>query len=249
MSSNKPVLADHRRKGKRLVPPLLQLGPFTDTPWRYEGFPECLWLGLLIEQTGPKESLDFLLSYGNVVAGLSSAKPKPFIVLMSEVQRLSESEKAAIRGAMSLNGLRRFVVDRMGSFLSIYPSCPISFLFDTEEIPANFDPEFLKTLTRVAGEFMDKRSKLSTWAHGHIIALAFRLGFLKIARGISLGNLPALESYPVTEESQKVAASVRAAGGMIIQQRLESVPKTWRDYFWMRNRSISRCLFPGENNE
>lgn len=41
------VLLDHKKVGKRFVPPLLQLGPLGEIKWIDCILPELLWLGLL----------------------------------------------------------------------------------------------------------------------------------------------------------------------------------------------------------
>ena len=41
------MLESHKRIGKRLVPPLSEIGPWKEVSWVDEVLPELLWIGLL----------------------------------------------------------------------------------------------------------------------------------------------------------------------------------------------------------
>ena len=53
------VLGDHKRIGKRFIPPFLyQLGSLSEISWVNEIMPEILWIGLLIEHFGYQRGVE-----------------------------------------------------------------------------------------------------------------------------------------------------------------------------------------------
>ena len=67
----KQVLSDHKRVGKRFIPPLLQVAPFHDLSWVDCTLPELLWLGLLNNRYGLKRGSDLGLSLAKAAAEAS----------------------------------------------------------------------------------------------------------------------------------------------------------------------------------
>jgi hypothetical protein len=62
MKKQHGVLSDHKRIGKRFIPPLLQLQAFTEVSWRDQGLPELLWIGLLNDEYGHSKGTELALA-------------------------------------------------------------------------------------------------------------------------------------------------------------------------------------------
>jgi hypothetical protein len=72
------------------------------------------------------------------------------------------------------------------------------------------------------------------------VYIAFVTGKLQVARGLSLANFPAIEKYPETEESRRVASGVRMVVNMFIGMARQS-PNDWQKYFWNRGLELARA--------
>jgi hypothetical protein len=72
------------------------------------------------------------------------------------------------------------------------------------------------------------------------VYIAFVTGKLQVAPGLSLANFPAIEKYPETEESRRVASGVRMAVNMFIGMAEQS-PNDWQKYFWNRGLELEPC--------
>jgi hypothetical protein len=58
-----------------------------------------------------------------------------------------------------------------------------------------------------------------------------------------LANFPEIERYPNTEESKKIAVSIRMNAGILLHSD-EKLSTEWCDYFWNRGLEISKCSPP-----
>ena len=84
----------------------------------------------------------------------------------------------------------------------------------------------------------DRESRKAIFVQATAVHISVTNGFLKVAPGISLGNLNAVLEYPETEESLKVAASVRSAVTFLIGKEVSS---GWADSFWRQGRILTPC--------
>ena len=60
MNKKPRVLSDHKRVGKKFIPPLIaELGPISEVRWINDLVPELVWLALLSERYGLEVGADF----------------------------------------------------------------------------------------------------------------------------------------------------------------------------------------------
>jgi len=58
----KPVLLDHQRIGKRLIPPLMQGIKYQEISWGKQFIPELIWLGLINDRYGYLKGAELALA-------------------------------------------------------------------------------------------------------------------------------------------------------------------------------------------
>ena len=80
------VLSDHRRVGKRYVPPFLSLGPIEEISWAELIVPELIWLPLLIDAHGMERSAHLVSILSKVVLKNLLAPPKPWLGAVSSYE-------------------------------------------------------------------------------------------------------------------------------------------------------------------
>ena len=86
----------------------------------------------------------------------------------------------------------------------------------------------------------DKVDKPAMFMQANGVYIAFMTGKLRVAKGLSLANFPAIEKYPDTEESRRVASGVRAVISMAIGMA-DKLPNDWPTYFWNRGLELEPC--------
>jgi hypothetical protein len=55
------ILSDHRKVGKKFIPPMLDIGVFKDANWKEFILPELLWIALLNEKHGLRDGAELCL--------------------------------------------------------------------------------------------------------------------------------------------------------------------------------------------
>ena len=88
-------------------------------------------------------------------------------------------------------------------------------------------------------ELADRGSKQSTFMQATAVYVYFLNDKLKVTSSSALADFTAIEDYPDTEASLKVAASVRATITGITN--IPDQPGDWQNYFWNRGRSLGQC--------
>jgi len=243
----KSVLSDHKRIGKRFVPPFMQIGDFHDISWKWITLPELLWLGLLNYTCGLKQGSELALLLANTSVQVSKSQPQKWYAPMSSYTLLTEAHKADIlktlRSVGSLDSLRK----PLTPLVAFYPECPVAFLFE-DKLPTVEDSTMkLGTYKDFLAEMYAKYDSLATLAQANAVYIAFATGMLKVVKGSSLANFPAIADFPNTKQSKRVAASIYASIssfiGAFLDQNFQGKQSDWSAYFWNRGLEIEPCVY------
>ena len=72
--------------------------------------------------------------------------------------------------------------------------------------------------------------------------LAFDAGRLKVSAGLALADFPRIEDYPNTEQSERIAGSIRATiNQMFGDTDLLASESDWPTKFWNRGLELEPC--------
>lgn len=249
----KQVLSDHKRVGKRFIPPLLQVAPFHDLSWVNCTLPELLWLGLLNNRYGLKRGSDLGLSLAKAAAEANVHSIGRWYAPTSAYSLLTEQQKIAVLDALKSTGDLAPLKSALASLVVLYPECPFVFLFEAELPIIADNQQVLTEFKTFLTTFFNKYDPPGTLAQANAIYIAFVTGILKVVEGVSLSNFPAVADYPQTDESRQVGASVHASISAFFSFFLEenSYEKhtPWSRYFWNRGLELEPCAFEGADAE
>lgn len=240
----KKILHDHKKKGRKLVPPFVHsMGNITPVRWLDNLLPEIFWLGLLAKQYGEKDAADLALKLSTVTNEIIQPEMAYSFNFISEYSLVTTTHSLKIlekvgkeKSELILNGLWPLVF--------FYPMCPLKVLFPetwNEGINKNSSLDLLK---EVAELLSDRREKFATFVQTTSYYLGIMSGKVRIAAGLPSADfdLNEIEHYPDTEQSRKIASSVRAhmngLGGIVLDNQSH---KDWAKYFWNRGFEISPC--------
>jgi hypothetical protein len=230
----KAVLADHKRVGKRFIPPMAQLG-LSDVKWVESLAPEFLWIALLHEHLG--------FARGAEVARLVAESVKAtdpsigWCAAMSSFTQLTENARPSFLSAIEQHGIAEELAVALGALHVHYPSHPLAFALRDGATGE------LSSLKRVVASLLQSRADVEAMrTQASAVYVAFTGGWLKLRAESALADFPEVERYPTTDKSQLVASSVRAAlNGLTIQ-----MPRSdWPRYFWNRGLELEPCTPPG----
>lgn len=234
-----PVLADHRQVGKKFIPPFVaQLGPIGEVRWVNDLVPELLWVGLLNDEHGLKTGADLTLRLAKAAVRVRASETREWFAVASAYTRLDQSQRTAVRADLESSGVLEPIRIALQPLKDFYPNCPLNFLFDGATSEGDGSLERLKNVVSV---MFDRWNIPTTFVQANAVYIAFVTDILKVAKGLALANFPAIEQFPQTEESQKVAASTRATVSSMYMQFKDDDSETWIASFWARGLELERC--------
>jgi len=243
----KRVLSDHRRIGKKLIPPLLQrFSNFHETSWIRRIVPELLWIGLLQERE-LKRGIDLSLTLAKAASDVAPLTLPRWYGTASSFSGLTDDHGESIREALASRGDLFEMQKSLHPLVSCYPESPLRLLFgaDVGE-PATGELDLLR---RVLVEMFDRRTSSAIFTQATFIYLAFVLGGLKVAEGLALADFPKVMDYPHTERSRQVAAAVRSSVQFFFGPPAYDPASSWPGYFWNRGLELEPCIFERSSDE
>jgi hypothetical protein len=241
-TQKKRVLADHRKHGKKLIPPYVAiLGRPDNVSWINTIIPEVLWIGLLHETFGRVEGTALALKLARLADRSVGGSGASFFAATSDFSKLNVDEKTAIISGLAFSKELDRLRIALLPLLHFYPTCPFNFL-STQENPS--DPSFgLDCLKRVLFDLFDKRLRRTVLVQATVVYIAFVLERLKVVKGLTLARFPEVENYPDTEISKRVASAIRVAVLSFFGPARKDMPSTWSIEFWNRGIEIEPCQF------
>jgi len=241
-AQRKPLLSDHKRVGKKLVPPLLQYPNIHLSSWIDTGLPQTIWLAVLHDRLGQvrgtQSALDFCKAAINVA-------PNHGYSLVTDFARLDAEAGARIQAELGSELLAR-LRNALQPFVNLYPQCPLAVVAGVQPRTGSLeqDVEWFKTLL---AQMFDKTSRHSTLALATSVYVLMGQGRMFIDPNSMLARLSEIEAYPETEVSRLIASSVRATVNSFV--RPEDASAVWPHYFWTRGFELEDCYFITEDED
>lgn len=236
------LLGDHKKVGKRLIPPLLQDNKFEFVSWKKFFIPEFLWLGLLIAKFGYLDGLGLALLLSNtaIKTNLDNGLPKLFVSI-SSFDTLSVEQKNEMVKILRESGRISLFNSAFRVFIHFYPKCPLNFLFQKDEVLQSNNVSDLSELKVVLNSLFDRGGVESTFVQAGVIYISIMTDILKLQPDSLLLQLPCVQDYPNTDESQIVASLIRATINGVVGDEFSNNPSSWPIYFWNRGFELESC--------
>ena len=235
--SGQRVLRGYRRVGKRFIPPFLQHMNLAENRWMDDRVPELIWIALLIQVFGLKRGTEIALILAKSAAKCAQSTQKAFAAASDYTMFKNEWGD---RLCLELKAARVLEEARMGlsALIDHYPEFPLSFLGNPESMAESTPASTLDDLGKTIASISDREGYAGTFAQATVVCIYFANDQLKVPPNTGLANFPAIEEYPMTDESQWVAASVRSAVTGLLTR---GVSPDWRNSFWNQGRSLGSC--------
>jgi len=243
---NKPILSDHKKVGSRFIPPLLQLSNIELSRWVNSSLPELIWIGLLEHTHGMKQAADLTISLAQTAVEVGNHPPKRWYAPATAYSLLSiEQQNQVVKKLETANNLHPFKV-ALSSLITLYPECPLKFLFQNEGIQLEDKDDALNEYKEFLNEYSNKYDRVATLAQANAVYIAFVTDILKVERGVSaLEDFPDIAAFPNTEKSKRVAASlypvINVLMGIFLTENGYSHYSPWSRYFWNRGLQLDHC--------
>lgn len=230
----KPILENHKKEGKKLIPPLLS---FNMQPRSYiqDSIPEIIWIAVIIKKEGLELGTNLGVEFVKIVNSCIVKDKLPYFT--SWYSSLSDDEVKIVIKKLKENNIYDVMKKDLQDFLNVYTESPFSKIFKSErQTKANVN--FIKS---IINELFDKRSWLSTFSLGNIMYFIHTLGKLHVVENSPLAEFPKLVDYPNTEISKMIASSVRATSNILLSsEKLKN--EKWISEFWNQGFKLEPCI-------
>lgn len=238
------VLTDHKKIGKRFVPPLLASTTFVPTSWSRLSAPELLWITML-------EGEDFFSGYELALALVATtsgiAGGEKWYYTVSAFSSLTPDQASSIRSRLGDLGALGDIQKALAPLVRLYPVCPLAFLWKDGPSPAE-PAEDLMIIKSALGTILDKYRKETLLAQVTVIRSAFALDKIGVGPEVLLlprlaesGGMEELLRFPETEESKQLASVVFSWIPIIFAEPIYDRSAPWPAYFWNRGLELESC--------
>ena len=231
------VLRDYRQEGKRFIPPFLQHMRLKESRWMDDRVPELVWIALLIKAFGLKDGTAVAANVARAAAKCDQTSERAFAAT-SDYGELTDENKRCLRSALNADGMLDKVRRGLAALIRHYTEFPLAFLAERDEASQDDSGSTLDDLKATIDHISDRESPAAIFAQAGVVYIFFINDRLKVSPSSSLANFPAVEDYPLTDESRIVAASVRSVVTGLLTR---DIPSDWRNSFWNQGRCLGPC--------
>ena len=234
------VLQGYKQMGKRFIPPFLQLQDkmvLSENSWMDDRVPELVWIALLIESFGIKEGSQVAVDIATAAAKCAPNAERAFAAV-SNYALLTAEQAGCLRQALYEDGILDKAQRGLAALINDYPCFPLACLAEQTPLDGTLAGSTLDNLKAAISKIVDREGTVATFVQATAVYVYFLNNKLKVSPGLGLANFPAIEDYPMTEESRMAAASVRSFLTVALTRNL---PIDWRIAFWNRGRELGSC--------
>ena len=233
-----PVLGDHRRVKSKMVTPFNDaFGPMHEVSWINMMIPELLWIALVQQAWGPRRGVEIITAFTRDVRKSDQQRDQ---TIWAAAGKFTAFPEGVLSGIIKGRSYRDDLCAPLAPLNAHYPNHPMRDLIpSTSEVTQARDIGGLRALV---GELFDRSSTTAIMVQATATWLAFDTGRLKVSTGLALADFPRIEDYPATEQSQRIAASIRATlNQMFGETNLMASGTEWPIAFWNRGLELQPC--------
>ena len=222
-----PILDDHKRDRKKLIPPMMSLTGMQSVSTLDTILPEIIWVGLVIDRYGLRRGINL------VTESLKNLWSYDEITNWYRFSEICKNPEGFLRGAGEKNIVQMGEV--FSSFKEVYDwedlgwsSSSLSGLEHRDRI--------VRTVSKCADRFgQPYLTILATVIHAMGVS-----GKMQFPQG-ALPNIEAIVSDWGTDEAEMAACSLRACSLAFFPHDQREQSDEWCRHFWRVNYSISGC--------
>ena len=232
------VLGDHKHIKSKLVTPFNDaFGPMREVSWINTMIPELLWIALVQQAWGPRCGVEIITAFTRDVR---ASDPKRNGTIWAAAGKFADLPNGVLSSIVDSRPYRDDLCAPLAPLHAHYPGHPMRELVsEVTTPPPSCD---LGGLKRLVGGLFDRASTSATMVQATATWLAFDADKLKVSAGLALADFPRIEDYPNTDQSKRIAASIRATLNAMFGEVDHMASGTdWPTAFWNRGLELEAC--------
>ena len=242
----KEVLQDHKRIGKRFVPPLLQLQNVKDVSFIKQLFPHLVWMGMINHRLEYAKGVRLAIDLAKISHSVLKDEKHKNFALCGNYSLLSPEAKSEIVTICQKKGWLNDIQRSLAPLTLQYDDFPMAF-FGIGDLDVK--PEvLLQELRRVVAKCINKYETSGLVLQTNLIMVQAATGGLRISQHIQLPDFDSIINSPDSEAAKRAAAFVRA-GAFAMCLPDDCMLEKWSKSFWNQGLKVDSCSFSEEGDD
>jgi hypothetical protein len=234
------VLKDHFREGARFIPPGGQLG-FTEISYIHQILPEIVWMGLINEELGLKEGIEFSKNIAILAKESINSKVHYNFAITSSYENFNGESSEIFKIKLDKVNLLKPLNTYLKPLLTLYKGVPFEFLKIETDVEENLS--LIEKMKIAISKNYDKYGTPALILQANVVYIRGILGGLHLPKDMEVPNIDALINDPESEEAKRVGGFVRVSAMMELMPMGKIPPNKWSKSFWNQGYLIDKCDF------
>lgn len=232
----KQILDDHKRVGKKFIPPLQHMINPTEINYIERILPEIAWIQFFIQNLGTKKGIKTALKFLDLSFHLEKWENHPRFGFLSNFKLFERAHWEKLKNELKDHDLLDQVISSLRPFVRSYPDHnPFGQLFD--EI-VDFENHDLEKVRSVISDMFDRRSHKASIAQSVITYNEITTGGVIYTENVQPPNLDSIIFDFESDDSGKACAHVRMSVNQIFAHCDPDIGDQWAEYFWNRGHLL-----------
>lgn len=186
---------------------------------------------------GPRRGVEIITAFTRDVRASDSKRDS---TIWAAAGKYADLPSGVLADIVEGQPYRRDLCAPLAPLHAHYPDHPMHELVQAVAEPTW--PQDLSVLKGLVAELFNRASTRATMVQSTAIWLAFDSDRLKVSADMALSDFPRIEDYPSTDQSQRIAASIRATLNMMFGELdLMASGSGWLIDFWNRGLELEPC--------
>ncbi|MGE0275103.1 MAG: hypothetical protein AB7G68_00990 [Nitrospiraceae bacterium] len=241
---SKKVLQDHKRVGKRFIPPFVQEFKMEELSYVNLVFPHVLWMGMLNDNFGYRTGVNLSIALTKTAHAAHRSEKHVNFALCGSYSMLLPESKSEILRVCEKQGVLKDIQRALAPIIVHYDGFPMSFLGIGD---ISTEPQILlMELKRAIQRSINKYETPGLVLQANLIVAQAATGGLYISENIKLPDFDSIIAQPDSEEAKHAGAFVRASSFAMFLPNDISLYEAWSRQFWNQGYKIEPCFFSGD---
>jgi len=235
MTQRKQLFADHRRVGKKFIPPMAGV---TEIHYIERILPEIIWIGYFVKHLGSKKGVETAGILIESCHFLKEWAKQPDFSLQSSYRILDLLEWAKVEKHLKGKGIFLDCLDALTPFVRCYPTDnPFLSLLrnSTKSAPSIAD---INLAGEVVASLFDRRSKEASIVQSVALWIDIKVGKYQVLPDFPFRDFNSIFGNFESPQGDELSANARMHVNGNFMFHNEQIGESWATYFWNRGREL-----------
>ena len=239
------VLQDHKKVGKKFIPPIMQMENMQETSFVEERLPCLIWISALYGRLSDKKATEIVVDFVETAHKSCNEDTIAPLQYLSSYASLSEENKVAVREAIKVKPYFDTLLTMLEHQFHLLERYPLAFLFFEHQYGVDRE-DAIEMLKEDVSTLFDRTTSHAVKVQVTAMYTQLVSGKMKISANIDLPDFNVIFTAPESEDAKRVAAFSRAninGFAPALQKELGMPCNDWPKVFWDDVFELDGCEY------